>query len=213
MRVIRGRGRGRGRGGAAGGRGRGRGATLGHTGGTRTPRRDQNPQETELYTPALEQQRLDEARARDNPNSTRTTRNGTVLETRNAGVNAAPEVAAPEARGMAARIVREAIAENNVATFGGKIHVYIFFRVRFEQSTVATYGGKIHDYIFFRVRYEQSTVATYCGIYQLFIIHICFYLFSRFTDEVRGTKTENCDVATYGGRIHFLHIFRVRIFG
>ena len=117
MRVIRGRGRGRGRGGAAGGRGRGRGATLGHTGGTRTPRRDQNPQETELYTPALEQQRLDEARARDNPNSTRTTRNGTVLETRNAGVNAAPEVAAPEARGMAARIVREAVAENHVEDF------------------------------------------------------------------------------------------------
>ena len=117
MRVIRGRGRGRGRGGAAGGRGRGRGATLGHTGGTRTPRRDQNPQETELYTPALEQQRLDEARARDNPNSTRTTRNGTVLETRNAGVSAAPEVAAPEARGMAARIVREAVAENHVEDF------------------------------------------------------------------------------------------------
>ena len=49
-----------------------------------------------------------------------------------------------------------------------------FFRVRFEQSTVATYGGKIHDYIFVAVRYEQSTVATYCGIYQLFIIHIRF---------------------------------------
>ena len=72
--------------------------------------------------------------------------------------------------------------------------------------TKTTYGGKIHDYIFFRVRFEQSTVATYCRISKQFIIHIRFYLFFRFTDEVRGTKTENCDVDTYGGKIH-VYIF------
>ena len=50
---------------------------------------------------------------------------------------------------------------------------------------------EIHDYIFFRKQYEQSTVATYCGISNLFIIHIQIYLFFRFTDKVRGAKTEN----------------------
>ena len=90
---------------------------------------------------------------------------------------------------------------SDVATYGGRVHVYIYFWVQFEQSTVAKYGGRIYDYIFFRVHYEQSTVDTYCGIYKLFISHIRFYLFFCFTDEVRGTKTENCDVATYGGRV------------
>ena len=49
-------------------------------------------------------------------------------------------------------------------------------------------------------------MATYGGISKLFIIHISFYLFFCFTDEVRGTKTEHSDVATYGGRIH-VYIF------
>ena len=44
--------------------------------------------------------------------------------------------------------------KTGMATYGGKIHDYIFFRVRFEKSTVATYGRKIHDYIFFA--YDSS---------------------------------------------------------
>ena len=71
----------------------------------------------------------------------------------------------------------------------------------------------IHDYIFFRVRYEQSTVATYYGISKLFIIHVRFYLFFRFTDKVRRTKTENFDVAKYCGKSHVYIFFRVKLFG
>ena len=59
----------------------------------------------------------------------------------------------------------------------------------------------------FCVRYEKSTVATYCGISELFIIHIRLYLFFCFTDKVRGMKTENFDVATYGGKIHVYILF------
>ena len=77
--------------------------------------------------------------------------------------------------------------KTGMATYGGNIHDYIFVCIQFEQSTVATYDGKIHEYIFFCVRYDQSTVATYCGMSKLFIIHIRFYLFFRFTDAVRGT--------------------------
>ena len=46
-------------------------------------------------------------------------------------------------------------------------------------------------------------MATYGGVSKLFIIYIRFYLFFCFTDELRGTKYEHFDVATYGGRIHF----------
>ena len=49
---------------------------------------------------------------------------------------------------------------------------------------------------------EQSTVATYGGKFKLYIIQIRFYLFFRFTEKVRGTKTEKYDVDTYCGRIH-----------
>ena len=45
-------------------------------------------------------------------------------------------------------------------------------------------------------------MATYSGISKLYIIQIHIYLFFRFTDKVRGTKTEQSDVATYGGRSH-----------
>ena len=117
--------------------------------------------------------------------------------------------------------------QSTVATYGGisrlyiiYISFYLLFRftekvrgTKTENCDVATYGRKIHVYIFFRVRFEQSTVARYCGIYKIFIIHIRFYLFFRFTDEVRGTKTENCDVATYGGKIHVYIFYRVRLFG
>ena len=82
-----------------------------------------------------------------------------------------------------------------------------------EHSDVATYSGIIHVYIFIRVRFEQSTVATYGGISKLFIIHIRFYLFFCFSDEVRGTKAEHSDVATYVGRIHVYIFLRVHIFG
>ena len=100
------------------------------------------------------------------------------------------------------------------------INIYIFFcfteklrGTKTRQSDVATYGERIHIYIFFRVHFEQSTVATYGGISKLFIIHIRFYLFFCFTDKVRRTKTEHSDVATYGGRIH-IHIYsRVQLFG
>ena len=43
-----------------------------------------------------------------------------------------------------------------------------------EHSDVATHGGRIHVYIFIRVRFEQSTVAMYGGITKLFIIQIRF---------------------------------------
>ena len=75
-----------------------------------------------------------------------------------------------------------------------------------KHSDVATYDGRIHFYLYFRVQFEQSTVATYGGILKLFIIHISFYLFLSFSDKVRGTKTEHSDEATYGGRIH-VYIF------
>ena len=35
--------------------------------------------------------------------------------------------------------------------------------VRGTKTGMATYGGEIHDYIFFRVRFEKSTVAKYAG--------------------------------------------------
>ena len=73
--------------------------------------------------------------------------------------------------------------------------------VRGTKTGMATYGGKIHDYIFFRVRFEQSTVATYGGISKLFIVHVRIYHFFRFNLKVHGTKTEHSDVATYGGRM------------
>ena len=41
----------------------------------------------------------------------------------------------------------------------------------------------------------------YGGISKLYIIRIRIYLFFCFTDKVCGTKTEQSDVATYGGRI------------
>ena len=82
-----------------------------------------------------------------------------------------------------------------------------------EHYDVTTYDGRIHVYIYFLVRFEQSTVATYGGISKLFIIHIRFYLFFCFTDKVRGMKTKHSDVATYGGRIHVYIFFRVRLFG
>ena len=100
------------------------------------------------------------------------------------------------------------------------IRIYLFFcftlKVRgtkTEHSDVATYGGRIHVYIYFRVRFDQSTVAAYGGISKLFIIHIPFYLFFHFTEKLCGTKTEKYDVATYGGIIHVYIFFRVRLFG
>ena len=86
------------------------------------------------------------------------------------------------------------------------ICIYLFFRftdkvrgTKYEHTDVATYGRRIHVNIFIQVCFEQSTVATYGGILKLFIIHRSFYLLFFFTDEVRGTKTEHYDVATYGG--------------
>ena len=106
--------------------------------------------------------------------------------------------------------------KSDVATYGEisklfiiQIRIYLFFRftdkvrgTKSEQSDVATYGGRIHVNIYYRVRFEQSTVATYGGISKLCTIHIRFYLLFCFTEKVRGTKTEQYDVATYGGRIH-----------
>ena len=51
-------------------------------------------------------------------------------------------------------------------------------------------------------------MATYGGISKLYIIQIHIYLFFRFTDKLCGTKTEQSDVSTYGGRIHvYIYIF------
>ena len=75
-----------------------------------------------------------------------------------------------------------------------------------EQSNVATYGGIIHVYIFLQVRLDQSTVAMYGGVSKLYIIQICIYIFFRFTEKLRRTKTEQSDVATYG-RIICVYIF------
>ena len=58
--------------------------------------------------------------------------------------------------------------------------------------------GEFMSIYFFRVRFEKSTVSTYCGMSKLYIIHIHFYLFFLFTEKLRGTKTEQSDVATYG---------------
>ena len=62
--------------------------------------------------------------------------------------------------------------KTGMATYGGKIHDYIFFRVRFEQSTVATYGRKIHDYIFFA--YDMSNQ------HWLRIAEYIYYFLSRY---------------------------------
>ena len=90
-----------------------------------------------------------------------------------------------------------------------QILIYLYFRftdkvrgTKYKHSDVATYGGRIHVYIFIWVRFEHSTVDMYGNILKLFIINICSYLFFRFSDEVSGTKTEHSDVATYGGIIH-----------
>ena len=67
---------------------------------------------------------------------------------------------------------------------------------------MATYGKIIHVNKCSQVRFEKSTVATYGKISKLYIMQIRFYLLFRFTDKVCGTKTEQSDVAMYGGRIH-----------
>ena len=99
-----------------------------------------------------------------------------------------------------------------------RIYLFFFFTVKVrgtktEHYDVAMYGGIIHAYIYFRVRFEQSTVATYGGISKLFITHIRFYLFFCFTVKVRGKKTEHSDVATYGRRIHVYIYSCVQLFG
>ena len=116
---------------------------------------------------------------------------------------------------------------SDVATYGGisniyiiQIRIYLFFRftdkvrgTKTEHSDVARYGGIIHVYIYFRVRFEQSTMDMYGGISKLFIIHIRFYFFFCFSEKVRGTKTEQSDVAMYGGRIHVYIYSLVQLFG
>ena len=72
---------------------------------------------------------------------------------------------------------------------------------------MATYGGRIRVYLFFRVRFEQSAVATYGSISKLFIIYMRIYLFFRFTDKVRGTLNEQSDVSKYGNRIYVYILF------
>ena len=52
---------------------------------------------------------------------------------------------------------------------------------------------------------------TYGWISKLYIIQISIYLFFRLTDKVRGTKTEQSDVATYGG-IFKLFIVQIRFY-
>ena len=117
--------------------------------------------------------------------------------------------------------------KSDVATYFGisklsiiQIRFYLFFcfteKVRgtkTEKSNVATYGGRIHVYIIVRVRFEQSTVATYGGISKLYIIQIRFYRFFCFNEEVRGIKSEQSDVAKFGGRIHAYISLQVRLFG
>ena len=71
-----------------------------------------------------------------------------------------------------------------------------------EKSDVATYGGRIHINIYYWVLFDQLTVATYGGILKLYIIYIRFHLLFCFTDKVRGTKTEQSNVATYCEKIH-----------
>ena len=58
----------------------------------------------------------------------------------------------------------------------------------------------------------MSTVDTYGEISKLYIIQIHIYIFFSFTDKIRGTKTEQSDVTTYGGRIHVYIFFRLRLF-
>ena len=77
---------------------------------------------------------------------------------------------------------------------------------------MATYGGRIHVYIYIWVRFEQSTVATYGGISKLYIIQILIYLFFCFPENLSGTKTGQYDVATYGGRIHVYIHLQVQLF-
>ena len=52
-------------------------------------------------------------------------------------------------------------------------------------------------------------MATYGRISKIYIMEIRIYLFFRFTEKVRGTKTEQSDVATYGGIIHAYIFFWV----
>ena len=60
---------------------------------------------------------------------------------------------------------------------------------------------------------DQTTVATYGGISKLYTIQISIYLFFLFTDKVRGKKTEQPGVTTYGRRIHVYIFLRVQLFG
>ena len=105
---------------------------------------------------------------------------------------------------------------------------YILYRYVFISSFVSLtkYAGrKINNlmglrmvgefmpiYIFW-VRFEQSTVDTYGDMLKLSIIYVRFYLFFRFTDKLRGTKTQHSDASTYCVRIHVYIFFRVRLFG
>ena len=82
-----------------------------------------------------------------------------------------------------------------------------------EQSDVATYGVRIHVYILFRVCLDHSTVAMYGGTSKLYIMLIRIYILFCFTDKVRGEKTNQSDVATYGGIIHVYIFLWVQIFG
>ena len=53
-------------------------------------------------------------------------------------------------------------------------------------------------------------MATYGGIFKLYIIQIHIYLLFRFTEKIRGTKTEQSDVTTYGRIIRVYIYIRLR---
>ena len=81
---------------------------------------------------------------------------------------------------------------------------------KIDQSTLGMYGGKSKLYKVRGTETDQSNAYIYGGLSKIFIIKIRIYLFSHFTDKVRGAKNEQSDVAMYGRRIHVNIYSRVR---
>ena len=70
-------------------------------------------------------------------------------------------------------------------------YAFISCGTKTEQTDMATYGRRIHVNIYFWVRFEYSNVASYGGISKLYIIQIQIYLFFCFTEKLRGSKMNN----------------------
>ena len=110
--------------------------------------------------------------------------------------------------------------QSTVATYGGKFMTTYFFAYDMSNQLWLIIAGYLNylssTYVFISsfvslTKYEGRKLNTLmwlriAGYLNYLSSTYVFYFFFRFTDKLCGTKTENCDVAMYGGNL-CLHIF------